>query len=444
MSWSRVTRISLVVGVWAIGLYAIAVTVFQFLKSRRKGVQLPEQATIASEVARELPASKPEFYDVPILPGTTHRTSRVAMQRNLLLALSAVLLAAVVAVLVVPGIQKGSTTQKNIVSAPANSGTQMQAGLRTSSFEAGIVTPQWHQADAYGPSWQSSLQDIKTQTGAGWIEFSLLFSQASSSSTTVLATESTPLVTSFATGIRQAHAKGFRVFVVPLMTVNEPGGWAGGIKFSNEQDEQKWFDSYWNTFQPYVQAAAQEGADQLAIATECSWLQQNAPASLWNQLIDRIRSVFTGTLTYDMNWYPLDPPIPSWYSNQNISMIGVSSYIPLITAANRVDPSAMPDLWRDKVKSILDNLSTKIGKPVLISEIGYRNTSDALYDTWVQDSTLPVDNDEQSGAYSATLTNAVPDQHIAGIFCWGWEDVGRFTLKGQPVVSVLYKWFTAQ
>jgi len=60
--------------------------------------------------------------------------------------------------------------------------------------------------------------------------------------------------------------------------------------------------SYWNTYKPYVVAAAQVGADQMAIATECSRLQQHAPTTLWNQLIDRIRGVFAGTLTYDMNW----------------------------------------------------------------------------------------------------------------------------------------------
>ena len=104
----------------------------------------------------------------------------------------------------------------------------------------------------------------------------------------------------------------------------------------------------------------------------------------------------------------------------------------------------MVSLWHTKVLTVLDTLSIHIGKPVLISEIGYRNSSDALYQTWDQNSSKPLDPQEQAGAYNAALTNAIPDQHIAGIFFWGWQDVGRFTLKGQSeTLAVLHKWYTS-
>lgn len=78
------------------------------------------------------------------------------------------------------------------------------------------------------------------------------------------------------------------------------------------------------------------------------------------------------------------------------------------------------------------------------SEIGYRNSSDTLYHTWEQDSSKPLDPQEQAGAYNAALTNVIPDSHIAGIFFWGWENVGRFTLKGQSeTLAVLRKWYTS-
>jgi hypothetical protein len=228
------------------------------------------------------------------------------------------------------------------------------------------------------------------------------------------------------------------------MGVDEKGGWAGSIQFTSQEQEQAWFDSYWNTYKPYVEAAAKAGADQMAIATECSWLQQHASATLWNQLIDRIRGVFAGALTYDMNWYPVNQAIPDWFNNQNISMIGVSSYIPLTDVSTRIDPKDMLELWKDKIKSILDTISTRVGKPVLISEIGYRNSSNALYHSWEQDSTSPLDPTEQAGAYEAALANAIPDQRIAGIFFWGWQDVGKFTLKGQSMTNaVLHKWYTS-
>jgi hypothetical protein len=370
-------------------------------------------------------------------------------QRNALLVVVALLLLGVVGqalfaahVLLPKSFSVSSSANTNgatfVTQAPAKTVTRAQ------TFETGIVTPQWQQQTAYGPQWQQSLSDIQTQTGARWIELSLLFSQSSSTSTSVQTTQSTPLVSSFAAGVRAAHAKGLHVFVVPLMGVREVGGWAGSIHFSSQADEQAWFDSYWNTYKPYIEAAAQADADQMAIATECAWLQQNAPASMWNQLIDRIHGVFKGTLTYDTNWYPVNQPIPTWFENAHINMIGVSSYIPLIDVSRRVDPKDMIALWKQRVQSVLDTISAHCGKPVLVSEIGYRDSADALYHSWEQNSNTPVDQAEQAGAYEATLENALSDKRIAGIFFWGWEDVNMFTIKGQSMTTaVLYKWYSS-
>ncbi len=440
MSWSRFLRMLMLTGVWSAAMYAVSHSVISLFKRKRQRVN---KVQLASEpVVPSINTSLPPQEEV-------HRKAFLspAVQRNALIVVLALLLLGVLGqtlgMLHMPAV--------NVFSAGKSTGgatfiSQPPAATvtRTRTFETGIVTPQWQQQTAYGPQWQQSLSDIQAQTGSQWIEFSLLFSQSSSSSTTVRTTQSTPLVSSFAAGVRAAHAKGLHVFVVPLMGVDEKGGWAGSIQLSSRTQEQAWFDSYWNTYKPYVVAAAQEGVDQMAIATECSWLQENAPAALWNQLIDRIRGVYAGTLTYDMNWYPVNQAIPSWYSNQNIGMIGVSSYIPLTDVSTRIDPKDMAALWKQKIGSILDSISTRAGKPVLISEIGYRNSTNALYHSWEQDSTLPLDPAEQAGAYDAALTNAIGDQRIAGIFFWGWEDVGKFTLKGQTMTNaVLHKWYTS-
>ncbi len=439
MSWSRFLRMVMLVGVWAAAVFAVSQSVIALFRRRRVQAQ--------KLVEPVLPASS--SVSLPVQEATSKGFRSPTAQRNVLVGVIAVLLLGVIGqalftlhMPIMNAFSFGKSTNADgatfITQPPVTTVT------RTQTFETGIVTPQWQQQTAYGPQWQQSLSDIQTQTGARWIELSLLFSQSTSASTAVRTTQSTPLVAAFAAGVRAAHAKGLHVFVVPLMGVDEKGGWAGSIQFTSQEQEQAWFDSYWNTYKPYVEAAAQAGADQMAIATECSWLQQHAPAALWNQLIDRIHSVFAGTLTYDMNWYPVNQAIPTWFSNQAISMIGVSSYIPLTDVSTRIDPKDMMGLWKDKIQSILDTISARVGKPVLISEIGYRNSSNALYNSWEQDSTSPLDPAEQAGAYDAALANAVPDQRIAGIFFWGWENVGKFTLKGQGMTNaVLHKWYTS-
>lgn len=344
-------------------------------------------------------------------------------------------------------VSRGATTPAPIATAttiPAPTKPLMH--YARPDFQTGVVYPQWS-LDAYGPAdpaWQQGIAVIAKQTAARWLEMPVLFSQDSPTSTQVTPGPSTPSLESFIAGIRAARALGFHIFVVPLLGVVGPGTWAASIQFATSAQEQAWFDSFWQTYQPYVEAAAIAGAEQVAIGTEESWLQQYAPASLWNTLIARVRSVFAGTITYDMNWSTLSPPFPSWMSNADLGVIGVSEYIPLTDVRTRIDPAAIFSLWREKIKTLLDTASLTLGKPMVISEIGYRNSADALYHTWYPESTVsPPDPGEQAAACNAALANVIPDPHIIGIFFWGWQEVQGFQLSGQPAVAVLHQWYSS-
>ena len=340
------------------------------------------------------------------------------------------------------GVILGKTPTPTVTSTP----TQPVNHYQRPDFEAGIVDPQWTQ-NSYGPddlAWQNDLPLIQAQTGARWLEMPVLFTQTSPTSTQVKTGQGTPTAESVVFGIRAARALGFHVFIVPLFSVDVQGAWAASIQFSTVALQQQWFDSFWQTFQPYVVAAQAGGAEQISIGTEEVWLQEYASITLWNTLIARVRSVFAGTITYDMNWTSLSDPVPAWFSNSDLGMVGVSEYIPLVDQRERLELPAIIPLWRDKVKVLLDTLSTQIGKPVILSEIGYRNSADTLYHPWFPFSTAsPSDPAEQAAACDAALTNIIPDPHIMGTFFWGWDSVNGFKLSGQPAMAVLHKWYTS-
>ncbi|MHB8597817.1 MAG: glycoside hydrolase family 113 [Ktedonobacteraceae bacterium] len=311
-------------------------------------------------------------------------------------------------------------------------------------FERGVTYPQWS-PNGYGAHdtvWQKGVAKIKGQTGARWIEITVPFSQPTSSSSVVQVSQSTPNVQAFIEGIQRLHALGYKVFFVPLIQVIHAGEWSGSINFQTQAQAQTWFTSYWNTIQPYVIAAADNHVEQMAIGTELQTLQQTVSDSLWDQLITNIRSVYKNTLTYDMNWSSLSNPIAHWLKNPDLTYIGVSTYIPLENTPVRVDPEQMPALWQTMIKTQLDAFAIQLGKQVLISEIGYRNSTDALYQTWLAYSKAHSDPTEQAGAYNAALSNVLGDAHIAGTFFWGWTDVGMFAIAGQPAVQTLLKWYT--
>jgi hypothetical protein len=378
----------------------------------------------------------------PAVP-VAHRTKHT-LGRLVLIPISALLLTALIATSFLFSVRLFSASLGQPADAQVNAAQAAQPQLTRPLYERGIIYPQWYN-DGYGvndTTWQQAVVTMKTQTGAQWIEIPVLFTQATSSSTSIQPSASAPSIQSFIEGIERAHNLGYRVFFVPLMQVREPGGWSGSITFKTPTQQQAWFDSYWNTIMPYVTAASSQHVDQMAIGTELQTLQQIAPDELWSQLIERIRGVLKNTLTYDMNWSSLALPVPAWLHNTNLTYIGVSTYIPLLVKSGRVNPQDMPALWRAKIKTQLDALAGQIGKQVLLTEIGYRNSSDALYRTWEANTTARADSQEQAGAFDAALANVFQDTRIAGTFFWGWDDVGRFAISGQPATQVLLKWYT--
>ncbi len=412
-----------------------------------------KRATRASQPASTLPAAstvpladmKPDVPELQ-LPAPAAHSTKQPLGRRALILVSSLLLATIITTSFLFSVRLFSASLGQPANVQNNAAQSAQPQLVRPAFERGIIYPQWYN-DGYGvndTTWQQGVSTIKTQTGAQWIEIPVLFSQATSSSISIQPSTSAPSAQSFTEGIESAHSLGYKVFFVPLMQVREPGGWSGSITFKTLAQQQAWFNSYWNTILPYVSIAASLHVEQMAIGTEIQTLQQIVPDALWNQLIGRIRGVFQNTLTYDMNWSSLALTMPAWLRNINLAYIGVSTYIPLLDKSGRVDPQVMPALWINKIKSHLDALAGNIGKQVLITEIGYRNSSDALYHTWEANTKAQADPQEQAGAFDAALTNVFSDAHIAGIFFWGWDDVGRFAIIGQPATQVLLKWYTSK
>ena len=317
------------------------------------------------------------------------------------------------------------------------------------AFEAGIVFPQWG-TTAYSTkdsNWSPGLQGITNQTGAKWIEMTVNFYQSSLTATTVRTTSNTPTPEAFAQGIAAARAMHYHVFVVPLLTVEGATAkgaplWCGDIRFTTDVEAQTWFDSYWSAFKPYVAAASSAGAQQVAIGTEYEELQFVKPR-IWTQLISRVHSVFSGPLTYDMNWSSLKLPVTSWMRDSRLTALGVSEYLTLTNVRQRLDPNAVPKLWHDIITTQLDAFARQARKPLVLSEIGYRDSADALYHPWEKDTPAQADDEEQAAAYGAALMNSTDDPAITGIFFWAWSFY-MFEPNRRAAADVLHEWYTVR
>lgn len=311
------------------------------------------------------------------------------------------------------------------------------------NFQMGVAFPDWG-TTAYGQSdtkWLSELPVMQTGTAACWVEMPVLLHQSSLTSTSVVQGDPTTSLPSFNYGIHFAKSLGLHVFVVIQLQSSGDQPWSAFIHFSTYAQEQQWFASYWQTLKPYAVSAEQNGVEQIALGTEYRWLEQNAPASLWNGLIEELSQVFHGTITYDMDWSALHNPVPSWMRNPHLKMIGISAYSPLVNTPVRVDPKQIRALWAQTVQRDLDNFSIALGKSIVLSEIGYPNCQVALYEPWNSSCTAPQDQQEQAAATDAALADILPDKHILGTFFWGWDNTRDFNLISVQAATVIQKYY---
>ena len=344
--------------------------------------------------------------------------------------------------------QESTTTLKSTVSTLTTPSVVTQTPVKPCQskqreFQMGIAFPDWG-TTAYGESdtkWLTELPGMQAGTAGCWVEMPVLLHQDSLTSTAVVQGDPTASLPSFSYGIQYARSLGLHVFVTIQLQSAGSEPWAALVNFSTFTQEQQWFDSYWQTVMPYAAAAQQYGVEQFAIGTEYRWLEQNAPSSLWNGLINKLSQVYHGTITYDMDWSSLWYSPPSWMHNPILKMIGISSYAPLVNYAVRVDPAQMRNLWARKSQRDLDNFSIAVGKPILLSEIGFPNCQVALYQPWNSSCTAPQDQQEQASATDAALANIIPDQHILGTFFWGWDNTRDFNLINVQAASVILKYY---
>jgi hypothetical protein len=108
-----------------------------------------------------------------------------------------------------------------------------------------------------------------------------------------------------------------------------------------------------------------------------------------------------------------------------------------------LDPHTLPALWHATVGQLLDSFAIQIGKPVFLSELGYRDSADALYNPWDVTSSAQGDQMEQAAAYNAALVNVMSDRYIEGVFAWAWE-FPPFDLRCRLAAKILHQWYSVQ
>lgn len=214
--------------------------------------------------------------------------------------------------------------------------------------------------------------------------------------------------------IRQAHAAGLKVLLVPHLWV-ESGEWRALIDPGDDAAWARWAAAYRGFAETWAAVAEEGGADLMSVGVEQrSWVTTRR-APLYRGVIEAVRSRYHGPITYSANW---DDAADSVILG-DVDVIGINAFYPL---ADRDGASfeALREGGR-RVAGRIQELSERWQRPVMFTEIGYTTRPDPAIRPWEWPDSMKnvkVDQDAQADAYAALIAPLLDLEGFAGFFVW--------------------------
>jgi hypothetical protein len=299
-------------------------------------------------------------------------------------------------------------------------------------------------------------------TGANTISISPTQFIASRTANAIGPNQQTETDANLLKAIADAKAAGMKVVFKPHIDVAD---WSASRVDIAASDPAAFFASYKTFIVHYAKLAQQAGVEVFSIGTELSKMTVPGYTAQWNGIIDAVRQVYTGKMTYAAN-YGEEKQVQFW---NKLDYIGTDLYAPLTNVNNpTVDQLVQawvgPPIndWSRQVyggKPIFDfykDLSATWGKPIFITEIGFRSLDGANSKPWAFGSGGTVDRQEQTDLFTAFF-KALDMKNtgwVKGLSIWDWRPVDMtkpnsldptdYTPQGKPALSVIETWFDKQ
>jgi Ca2+-binding RTX toxin-like protein len=301
----------------------------------------------------------------------------------------------------------------------------------------------------------SAMQAIAA-TNANSIELApRIFTQTRTSNDVIADPAKTESDANIATAIANAHGLGLSVTLRPMLT---------GLDGTNQgqlapSDPAAFFASYKSEMLDLAHVAAQSGADSLSIGNELAVLSGPQYRANWIDLIDSVRAIYHGPLTYSA---ATDEAIHVSFWDQ-LDVIGVNAYPPLTT---KLDPTvaemvaawnSMPtdNYWAEVMNHMspvdfFHSLATQYGKQVLFTETGYRSVDGTNINPGGGSGTTP-DVQEQYDAFNAffQVWGSEGGSWFKGAQIWNWDASNvysptGYSPMGKPAQQLITEWYGGQ
>lgn len=361
--------------------------------------------------------------------GIARRSARAAGRPAILRALPAR------ASLLSPGAEAWKTTHLGAI-----------RGLTVGPIESAL-----HPERGYGsPAFEQTLREAH-RLGATWVSLTPFARVWDLQSTGISLSFEAPFADNrraIARAIRQAHALGLRVLIVPHLWV-ESGGWRGELDPGSDAAWDAWSHNYRAFLLTWAEVARDAHADMFSLGVELrSWLT-TAHAASFHPIIAEVRKLYPGLLTYAGNWDDIEQTVILG----ELDVIGLNAFFPLADH----DGAGYSELAEGgrKVQGKLRELALSWQKPIFFNEFGYTTRKNPAIRPWEwpdKMSHVAPDQAAQADAYRALLSAFVEEPWFAGLFVWRLyadpDDMSQeaewgFSPRGKQAELVLRDAFTA-
>lgn len=239
--------------------------------------------------------------------------------------------------------------------------------------------------------------------------------------------------------IADAHRAGLQVALMPIVRIENrvDREWRGQLA---PPDRDAFFASYRNMVVHYAKLAQENRVQLFLMGSELASLED---APHWLPLIERLREVYHGTLSYSANWDHYES-VPFW---EQLDALALTGYYEL---SRTFEPTQelLDGSWRWVRNRIAEWRTQYPGKRVIFTEVGYPAQDGCSVTPWDYTLRNPVDLEEQRMCYEAFVNVWRGDPALGGVFFWEWNGPGGFaddgyTPRGKPAAAVLKAYFAA-
>ena len=237
----------------------------------------------------------------------------------------------------------------------------------------------------------------------------------------------------------QLQKGNIQVMLKPQIWVRD-GAFTGRIKMNSPKD-WKLFESQYSAFiLRFARLAQQLDIPLFCIGTELKAFVRARP-EFWKGLIEDIRAVYSGKLTYAANWDEYEETF-FWDA---LDFIGIDAYFPL---SEERDPSYLSFIqaWQPHFNKI-QGLALSCEKQVVFTEYGYRSVDYLGAKPWLVDKNKEAVNlAAQSRAIRAIVDTFWSEEWFQGGSIWKWfmfldtaggSENNRFTPQNKPAAQTL-------